>query len=53
MGIEAAIRGAKGISIHAIAVINPGNPTGQCFDQTTVDGIIALAAKYRMVVMAD
>merc|ERR1719474_2292731 len=51
--IEDAIQSAKGITIGAIAVINPGNPTGQCFDKATVDGIIGLAQKYNLLIMAD
>jgi len=51
--IQDAVENAKGIDIRAIAAINPGNPTGQCFDKATVDGILGLAHKYNLVVMAD
>jgi len=53
--IEAAVLKARGdgLAVRAIVVINPGNPTGQCFGKACIDGIIALAAKYKFVVLAD
>ena len=53
--IESAIAEAtkKGINIKAISVINPGNPTGQCMTKQCIDGIIEIAAKYRLVILAD
>jgi len=53
--IEAAVIKARGdgLAVRAIVIINPGNPTGHCFSRECIDGIIALAAKYAFVVLAD
>ena len=53
--IEQAIIAAKinKICIKAIVVINPGNPTGQCMTKECIDGIIKIARKYNIVILAD
>eukprot|EP00485_Elphidium_margaritaceum_P015036 CAMPEP_0202729172 /NCGR_PEP_ID=MMETSP1385-20130828/185993_1 /ASSEMBLY_ACC=CAM_ASM_000861 /TAXON_ID=933848 /ORGANISM="Elphidium margaritaceum" /LENGTH=501 /DNA_ID=CAMNT_0049395429 /DNA_START=131 /DNA_END=1636 /DNA_ORIENTATION=+ len=43
----------KGVRVKAIVVINPGNPTGQCMSKQCIDGIIAIARKHRLVILAD
>ena len=44
---------AKGIKVKAIVVINPGNPTGQCFSKKTMLDIIQFAYDYKMCILAD
>ena len=44
---------AAGCTPRAIAVINPGNPTGQSLPQERVEGILRFAAERGLVVMAD
>ena len=53
--IENSIINAKinGINVKAICVINPGNPTGQCMTKDTIEGIIEIAYKYKLVILAD
>eukprot|EP01083_Nonionella_stella_P047856 128078_1 len=53
--IEKAIIGGRedGTTVKGIVVINPGNPTGQCMSQECVVGILALAYKYNVVIIAD
>eukprot|EP00484_Ammonia_sp_Unknown_P017502 CAMPEP_0197039832 /NCGR_PEP_ID=MMETSP1384-20130603/16598_1 /TAXON_ID=29189 /ORGANISM="Ammonia sp." /LENGTH=490 /DNA_ID=CAMNT_0042470489 /DNA_START=108 /DNA_END=1580 /DNA_ORIENTATION=- len=53
--IEAAIVKARSenINVRGIVVINPGNPTGQCMNDKCVNGIIELAHKYNVVILAD
>jgi len=38
---------------HAIVVINPNNPTGAVYSEETVRGLVDLARRHRLVVMAD
>ena len=38
---------------RAIVVINPNNPSGAVYDRETLDGIVALARRHNLVVMAD
>ncbi|GIQ84547.1 hypothetical protein KIPB_006061 [Kipferlia bialata] len=44
---------ANGISIKAICVINPGNPTGNLLAKTDMQRIVDLAHAKGMVIMAD
>ncbi|KAL0222615.1 hypothetical protein RCL1_002469 [Eukaryota sp. TZLM3-RCL] len=44
---------AKGIKIRAIAVINPGNPTGSILTREQVSGLLKFAEQHNIVVMAD
>ncbi|MFD3407762.1 pyridoxal phosphate-dependent aminotransferase [Aquirufa sp. HETE-83D] len=38
---------------RAIVLINPNNPTGAVYSQETVQNVVALAAKYQLVLFAD
>lgn len=38
---------------RAIVLINPNNPTGSICDRATLEGILELAAKHNLVVLAD
>ncbi len=44
---------AKGINPVAIAVINPGNPTGAVLSKDNIEMIIRFAKKYNLVLLAD
>ncbi len=44
---------AKGIIPVAIAVINPGNPTGAVLSKDNMEMIIRFAKKYNLVLLAD
>ncbi|HWQ82090.1 MAG TPA: aminotransferase class I/II-fold pyridoxal phosphate-dependent enzyme [Ignavibacteria bacterium] len=53
--LEDSIREAKGKGINpvAIAVINPGNPTGAVLSKDNMEMIIRFAKKYNLVLLAD
>ena len=38
---------------HALVVINPNNPTGAVYSEETVRGLVDLARRHDLVVMAD
>jgi alanine-synthesizing transaminase len=38
---------------HAIVIINPNNPTGAVYSEETVRGLVDLARRHELVVMAD
>ena len=44
---------AEGTDVRCIVVINPGNPTGACLEYSQIENIIKLAARERLVIMAD
>uniref|UniRef100_A0A7S1WRV2 Aminotransferase class I/classII large domain-containing protein n=1 Tax=Alexandrium catenella TaxID=2925 RepID=A0A7S1WRV2_ALECA len=44
---------ARGGNPRAIAVINPGNPTGQVLSREVMESILAFAERERLMVMAD
>jgi len=44
---------ADGVTVKAIVVINPGNPTGAILDEATIREIIDFAEDNDLVVMAD
>lgn len=44
---------AEHISVRALVVINPGNPTGQCLAKENVDAILEFAREEKLVLMAD
>jgi alanine transaminase len=44
---------AAGKNPRAVAIINPGNPTGQCLSKDDIRGIIEFAHSRGLVVMAD
>lgn len=50
-GYEKAID--SGIDVRAIAIINPGNPTGASLSEEDVKAVIKFAAEKKIVVMAD
>lgn len=43
----------RGKTVRAIAVINPGNPTGGVLPEGNIRDILAFASKHRLVVLAD
>lgn len=53
--LSAALKSAssKGISIRALVVINPGNPTGQVLDEANMREIITFCATEGICLMAD
>lgn len=54
-GIREALRKAQseGIDVRAVAVINPGNPTGASLQAESIQSVIELAAEENLVVLAD
>jgi len=44
---------AGGGRVRGIAVINPGNPTGNVLSRETVEAIVRLCDKYKVVILAD
>ena len=53
--IESAYKKAKseGVDVKAIAVINPGNPTGASLSESDIKSVIDFAAANSLVVLAD
>lgn len=43
----------KGVKTKVMVVINPGNPTGAVLSEETIAGILQVAAKYGILVIAD
>ncbi|GAB2280502.1 Glutamate--glyoxylate aminotransferase 2 [Dionaea muscipula] len=50
-----AVRQARsnGITIRAMVIINPGNPTGQCLSEANLKEIIRFCDQQNLVLMAD
>jgi len=44
---------AKGLNVKALAVINPGNPTGQVLDREPLEVICKFCARHGIVVLSD
>jgi len=44
---------AKGIKVKALAVINPGNPTGQVLDRVALETLCQFCAAHGIVLLAD
>jgi len=44
---------ATGGRVRGIAVINPGNPTGNVMTYADIEAVVRLCAKYKIVIMAD
>jgi len=44
---------ARGICVRAMVFINPGNPTGQCLDESNVRDIINFSHANRLILIAD
>jgi alanine transaminase len=53
--IKSALKKARdeGTDVRAIAVINPGNPTGASLNQDDIFSVLKLAAEEKLVVIAD
>ena len=53
--VERALAEAKtkGIKVRALAIINPGNPTGQCLEEKDMKDIVQVAAREGLVLLAD
>eukprot|EP00949_MAST-11_sp_MAST-11-sp1_P000851 g851.t1 len=43
----------QGVDVRALAVINPGNPTGQCLDVPQMEDIVQFCDEEGLVLMAD
>jgi len=43
----------NGINPRALVVINPGNPTGNCMDRKSMEEIVDLCYRHKIVLMAD
>nr|AIT69933.1 alanine transaminase [Ahnfeltiopsis flabelliformis] len=44
---------AKGITVRAIVIINPGNPTGQVLSRTNMEDVVAFCEREKLVILAD
>lgn len=44
---------SNGVDVRACAVINPGNPTGQCLSYENIQDLIRMAYTKRVVLLAD
>ena len=44
---------AKGIRVRALAVINPGNPTGQVLGEANMRQVVEFCMRHRIVLLAD
>ncbi|KAI8147895.1 pyridoxal phosphate-dependent transferase [Fennellomyces sp. T-0311] len=44
---------AQGVDVRALAIINPGNPTGQCLDAQNMQDILTFCYEERVVLLAD
>lgn len=44
---------AKGITVRAMVIINPGNPTGQCLSEANLKDILLFCYKENIVLLAD
>ena len=53
--LDAALRAAeaRGVAVRALAVINPGNPTGQVMEYADVARVAEWAAEKQLVLLAD
>ncbi|KAJ2814316.1 alanine transaminase, partial [Coemansia erecta] len=44
---------AQGVDVRAMAVINPGNPTGGCLLEDNIADIVRFCERERLVILAD
>ena len=53
--LDAALRAAeaRGVAVRALAVINPGNPTGQVMEYADVARVAEWAAEKQLVLLAN
>jgi len=54
-GLEESLAAAKakGITTKAFVIINPGNPTGQVLDESSLQDVCSFCAKHGLVLLAD
>ena len=50
-GVEAAR--AKGLCVRSVVIINPGNPTGQIMEASSISAVIAYCRKENICIFAD
>lgn len=43
----------KGIDVRVLCIINPGNPTGNCFGEETLRAILEFCRANRVLLLAD
>ncbi|CAL9193746.1 glutamate--glyoxylate aminotransferase 2-like isoform X1 [Musa acuminata AAA Group] len=43
----------KGITVRAMVIINPGNPTGQCLSEANLNGLLKFCFQENLVLLAD
>jgi alanine transaminase len=43
----------KGTDVRALCIINPGNPTGNCFSKETLQQIISFCKKNHLILLSD
>lgn len=44
---------ASGTNVRALAIINPGNPTGQCLDESSMVDVVRFCEEQNLVLLAD
>ncbi|KAH6828041.1 alanine-2-oxoglutarate aminotransferase 2 [Perilla frutescens var. hirtella] len=44
---------AQGITVRAMVIINPGNPTGQCLSEANLKGVLNLCYQNNLVLLGD
>lgn len=50
---RALVEGSKDCKVRALAVLNPGNPTGQVLTRENIEEIIKFAYKHSLMIFAD
>lgn len=43
----------QGTDVRALCIINPGNPTGSCFSESTLKDIVAFCKRQGLILLAD
>uniref|UniRef100_A0A7S0E8I1 Aminotransferase class I/classII large domain-containing protein n=1 Tax=Hanusia phi TaxID=3032 RepID=A0A7S0E8I1_9CRYP len=53
--LDRALREARnqGTNVRALAVINPGNPTGQCLTEANIRQVVEFCERNNLVILAD
>ena len=53
--LQIALDKAKGLgqNVRAVAVINPGNPTGGCLSRAHMESVVEFCLKNNLVLLAD
>jgi hypothetical protein len=44
---------SAGQNVRAVAVINPGNPTGGCLSRANMESVVEFCLKHNLVLLAD